>query len=80
MPRLILLSLGNGTLQSASATLGPDMGSPINRLAWCRVNLLQGLPVTSCLFIFRMALCKYPYSNPARGGAPDLRVPGAEGR
>ena len=45
---------------SASATLGPDMGSPINRLAWCRVNLVQGLPGTSCLFIFRMALRKYP--------------------
>ena len=37
-----------------------DMRSPINRLAWCRVNLVQGLPGTSCLFIFRMALRKYP--------------------
>ena len=52
---------------SASATLGPDMEFPINRLAWCRVNLVQGLPGTSCLSIFRVALRKYYNSNPALG-------------
>ena len=44
-----------------------DMRSPINRLAWCRVNLVQGLPGTSCLSIFRVALQKYYNSNPALG-------------